>query len=83
MQGYLTGRVYFVRRVRRRWEVWFSHQDGSSDRNGSFRWKASSVRYWRRINAERAANDLWAAFNDGVWCEGGRAAATSQKGASE
>lgn len=74
-EGYLSGRAYFATRVGWRWEVWFEHQDGTADPNGSRRWIASNVKYWRWINAARAANDLWSAFNAGVWCAGGRAAA--------
>lgn len=72
--GYLSGRVYFPVRSGLRWEIWFSYQDQSPDpHSGATRWKASAVRYWTKINALRAANDLWHSFNDGVWCESGRA----------
>lgn len=70
--GYMSGRIYFEVRNGLFWEVWFSYQDGSSDPNGSYKWKAMSVRYLRRINAMRAANSMWIAFNAGVWCESGR-----------
>ncbi len=72
--GDLSGRIYFEVRSGWRWEVWFSYQDGSADPNGATRWKATTVRYWRWINAARGANSLWHAFNAGVWCESGRMA---------
>lgn len=70
--GDLSGRAYFEVRSGLRWEVWFSYQDGSPDPSGASRWKATSVRYWTRLNAMRAAISLWEAFNAGVWCESGR-----------
>lgn len=63
-----TGRCYYEKRVGWHWEVWFCHSDSSPDPNsGATEWKASAVKYWRWINAARAANDAWCAFNDGVW----------------
>jgi hypothetical protein len=48
--------------------VWFCHSNNSPDpHSGATEWKASAVKYWRWINAARAANDAWSAFNDGVW----------------
>ncbi len=70
--GPLSGRMYFERRNGFRWEVWFTYRDGTSDPNGASEWRATSVRYWRWISAARAASDLWASFNAGVWCESGR-----------
>jgi hypothetical protein len=73
VNGYLSGNCYFVKRVGWRWEVWFRFQDGSTDHNsGASEWFACTVKYWRRIDALRAANSLSRAFNSGVWCEGGR-----------
>lgn len=61
--GPLSGRVYFVARKGLRWEVRFSYRDGSADPgSGATSWAASSVLYWRNINAERAATDLMIAF---------------------
>ena len=82
--GPLSGRVYFEVRKGLRWEVWFSYQDGAADPNGSTQWKATTVRYWRWISAARAANDLWASFNAGVWCESERMACdlVGRKGAA-
>lgn len=71
-RGHLSGRIYFEVRVGLQWEVWFSYRDRSPDANGVARWKASSARYWRRINAVRAAADMWQAFYDGVRCESDR-----------
>lgn len=71
--GDLSGRIYYPVRRGLRWKVWFSYQDGSSDpASGASEWQASSVRYWRHINALRVANDMWHAFNAGGWCESGR-----------
>jgi hypothetical protein len=75
LTGYLSGRIYYEKRAGWRWEVWYAYQDGQADpHSGATEWKASSVKYWRWINAARAANSMWTAFNDGVWCEGGRSA---------
>jgi len=72
--GYLSGNNYYPKRIGWRWQVWFAYQDGAADpSSGATEWQACSVRYWRRINAERAANSMSVAFNAGVWCEGGRA----------
>jgi len=62
------GRCYYEKRVGWHWEVWFCRSDSSADpASGATEWKASAVKYWRWINAARAANDAWCAFNDGVW----------------
>lgn len=64
----VPGRCYYEKRVGWHWEVWFCHSDNSPDpHSGATEWKASAVKYWRWINAARAANDAWSAFNDGVW----------------
>lgn len=76
MKGYLSGRIYYAKRVGWRWQVWFAYQDGSADpSSGAAEWLASDVKYWRWITATRVANDMWCAFNAGVWCESGRCAA--------
>lgn len=75
LTGHLSGRIYYEKRVGWHWEVWFAYQDESVDPHSrANEWKASSVKYWRWINAARSANAMWKAFNDGIWCEGGRAA---------
>lgn len=62
------GRCYYEKRVGWHWEVWFCRSDSSADpASGATEWKASAVKYWRWINAARAANDAWCAFNDGIW----------------
>jgi hypothetical protein len=62
------GRCYYEKRVRWHWEVWFCRSDSSADpASGATEWRATSVRFWRWINAARTANDMWHAFNDGVW----------------
>lgn len=62
------GRCYYEKRVGGRWEVWFCHSDSSPDpASGATEWKASSNRFWRWITAARIANEMWCAFNDGVW----------------
>lgn len=78
-RGYLSGSIYYAKRVGWRWQVWFAYRDGSADPDsGAAEWQACSVRYWRRTSAERAANSMWHAFNAGVWCESGRAALTEK-----
>lgn len=81
LSGYLSGRIYFAKRVGLRWQAWYAYQDGAADpHSGATEWLACPVKFWRWINAERAAQEMWRAFNDGVWCESGRRAALEQEG---
>jgi hypothetical protein len=67
------GRCYYAKRVGWRWQVWFCHSDESPDpHNGATEWMAVSTKFWRWKPAARIANEIWAAFNDGVWVEGQR-----------
>ena len=75
LTGALSGRAFFEKRVGLRWQVWFEHRDGTVEPNGASQWLACPVLYWRRLSAMRAANSMWAAYNAGVWCAEGRAAA--------
>lgn len=51
-----------------RWQVWFCRSDESVDpASGAKEWMATSTRFWRWITAARIANEMWGAFNDGVW----------------
>ncbi|WP_137390852.1 hypothetical protein [Rhodoligotrophos defluvii] len=64
----MTGRIYYVKRAGWRVEIWWSYQDGRADpANGATAWQAARQRFWRRISALRAANDMWHAYNDGVF----------------
>jgi len=62
------GRCYYEKRVGWHWEVWFCRSDSSADpASGATEWKAVSTRFWRWKTAARIANEMWTAFNDGVW----------------
>jgi hypothetical protein len=62
------GRCYYAKRVGWRWQVWFCRSDESADpASGAKEWMATSTRFWRWITAARIANEMWGAFNDGVW----------------
>jgi hypothetical protein len=62
------GRCYYAKRVGWRWQVWFCRSDESADpASGATEWMATSTRFWRWITAARIANEMWSAFNDGVW----------------
>ena len=70
----LSGMIYFSRRVGWRWQVWCAHQDGGPDpANGATQWQASSVLFWRKLNADRVAIDMWSTFNSGVFVANNRA----------
>lgn len=68
----LSGMHFYAKRAGWRWQVWKAYQDGKADANGATEWLACSVRYWRWLNAERAALAMLTAFNDGVWIAEGR-----------
>ncbi|MCV0395416.1 MAG: hypothetical protein K5872_21970 [Rhizobiaceae bacterium] len=76
LRGYLSGRIYYPKRVGWRWQVWYCYQDETADPNsGAKEWLACRTTFWRWISAARVATDMWCAFNDGVWTDGGRRAA--------
>jgi len=63
-------RVYYPKRVGWRWQVWFAHQDGSTDpASGGREWMATSTKFWRWRSAARIANEIWCAFNDGAFVQ--------------
>ena len=68
MTDIVPGRCYYPKRVGWRWEVWFCHSDSSADpASGATEWKAVTTRFWRWVTAARISNEIWSAFNDGVW----------------
>lgn len=76
MKGYLSGRIYYAKRVGLRWGVYCSYQDESFDPAvGGNEWPATITRFWTERAAMQMALDMWSAFNSGVWCESGRYAA--------
>nr|WP_278422961.1 hypothetical protein [Brucella anthropi]DAM62862.1 MAG TPA: hypothetical protein [Caudoviricetes sp.] len=61
------GWLYFPKRAGRRWEVWYRRLDGEHDpHNGATEWKASSLRFWRKLNAERLADDITRHYHNGL-----------------
>lgn len=77
------GRCYYEKRVGLHWEVWYCRDDSSVDlASGAREWRASSVKYWRWINAARTASEMWGAFNDGVWIANCRTADANNAEAS-
>lgn len=61
------GWVYFPKRAGWKWEVWYRRQDGEHDpHNGATEWKASSLRFWRELNATRLADDITRHYHNGL-----------------
>lgn len=64
----VPGRCYYEKRVGWRWQIWFCHSDSSADpASGATEWMAVSTKFWRWKTAARIANEIWSAFNNGVW----------------
>jgi len=83
MTNIIPGRCYYPKRIGIHWEVWFCHSDESADpASGATEWKAVTTRFWRWITAARIANEIWSAFNDGIWVEGGRREQAAQANAN-
>lgn len=78
-------RVYYPKRVGLlHWQVWFAYHDGSADpASGATEWMACSHRFYRWLTAARIANEMWSAFNDGVWVGSGAAMLAARPGAKE
>jgi hypothetical protein len=68
----MSDREYFAKRVGwHRWEVWFRGEPDPY--NGATEWRAVwGVKFWRRLNALRVAQDLQCAYRDGLWVSGAR-----------
>lgn len=73
------GWVYFPKRAGWRWEVWYRRHDGAHDpHNGATEWKASSLRFWRELNAVRLADDITRHYHNGLHIGDSRNAAASK-----
>jgi len=61
------GWQFYSKRRGWKWEVWYCRKDRAADpHNGATEWKASSLRFWRIINAERLAHDLTRHYYNGL-----------------